>query len=603
MKRSLLAQVYPTYITTVVACLVALAIVATTLVRSFVYETVKLELADMISVAERSLYPNGTSAMETGAADEVTRLFGGMQVRLTVIAPDGLVIADSKWRPQDMENHADRPEVVAALKIGEGSATRRSETIGAELLYHARPVIRNGAVIAVIRTAMPLPFLQNKLTAFYAQLGLGGLFILSSAAALAFATVRRISKPLISLGIAARRFGAGDLDYRSRVVEPEEIRVLSETMNSMAGELRERIEDVERRRREAEVVFSGMAEGVVVLNRDLRISKTNDSALRLLPTADGMDPVGRTLLEAFRATDLQRFAKQAMATGLPVEENITIYSETPRYLQVYAAEIPGREGGGCLLVVHDITRLIQLENVRKDFVANVSHELKTPITAIKGFVETLSDGALEDPVQGRRFLDIIARHATRLGDIVDDLLALASIEQQEGLPLETEMVSVLGLLEDVRIVCAYKADEKRIDVAISCPGNLEMRSAPTLVEQALVNLLDNAIKYSEEATSIRMEAVRDGEEIEIRVIDQGRGIPAKDLPRIFERFYRVDKARSRNAGGTGLGLAIVKHVAAIHGGSVSVESWEGAGSTFSIRLPIDPPRGRALGPKARDALL
>jgi two-component system phosphate regulon sensor histidine kinase PhoR len=599
MRKTLLRQVYPTYFATVVVCIVALALVATALVRSFVYDTARLELEDMISVTEKIFFLPSAPRLREDADQEIERLFEGLNIRLTVVAPDGTVLADSMATAATLEKHDDRPEIAEALSRGTGSATRQSQSIGNELLYLAKSIVRDGRPVAVVRASMPLPFLREKLAAFYAQLALGGIIILAAAAALAFASVKRINRPLTTLGEAARRFGSGDLNYRSRVSEPEEIEVLSNTMNSMAAELRSRMDDVERRRREAEAILAGLREGVIVLDRELRVVRTNEAATRLIAPTEG-DNAGKTLLETFRSTELQRMAKEALAAGKAVEGSLTFYSDTPRYLQVYAAEIPGREGGGCLLVLHDVTRLMQLENIRKDFVANVSHELKTPITSIKGFVETLADGALEDPVQARRFLEIIAKHADRLEDIIEDLLALARLEQQEGKPLETEILPLPLVLEDVSTVCRMKAAEKRIAVIVDCPPDLTVSASRTLLEQAFVNLLDNAIKYSGEGTEVRILARKEGEDIVAQVIDQGRGIPAKDLSRIFERFYRVDKGRSRDAGGTGLGLAIVKHVMGVHGGSVSAESWEGAGSTFTLRFPSDAGKSRT-GPLERRA--
>ncbi len=591
MKKTLLRQVYPTYFATVVACLAAFALVATTLVRSFVYESAKRELRHTILLSEHVFFTPEGRPMPSDA--ETARLFSDVDIRLTVMTLSGTVLADSQAKADQLENHSTRPEFKQALSSGEGSATRTSKSIGSDLLYLARTVVRDGKPIAVIRASMPLPILTHTLSAFYLQIAIGGALILAAAAALAFASVKRINRPLFELELAAKRFGEGDLSYRSRISEPEEIKTLSETMNAMAGELKAQIEDVERRRREAEAILAGMAEGVIVLDESFVVVKTNDSALRLVPVSDGADPVGKSLLEAFRATELQRIAKDALGARKSVEGNLTIYAETPRHLQVYAAPIPGREGGGCLLVLHDMTRLIQLENIRRDFVANVSHELKTPITSIKGFVETLSDGAVDDPGQARRFLDIIAKHAGRLEDIIEDLMALARLEQQEGLPLEAEPIPLLLILEDVRLVCRIKAAEKRISVAIFCPEDLTVKVNKTLIEQAFVNLLDNAVKYSGEGTTVRMEAFAERGDIVAKVIDEGRGIPVKDLPRIFERFYRVDKGRSRDAGGTGLGLAIVKHVMAAHGGTVSAESWEGAGSTFTLRFPREPRNGKS----------
>lgn len=592
MKKTLLAQVYPTYLAPIVACLTALALVTTTLVASLAYSLAHDELRDIVSLVERRFFPDGrTLSPET--EEELARLFTDVPVRVTIIAPEGKVLADSQARTAELENHRNRPEVAEALERGEGNARRFSSSVGAELIYLAKSVGPEGAPTAVIRASKPLPVLQERLAEFYGHLAFAGIAILAASAVLAYASVRRINRPLVALAAAARRIGAGDFSYRTRIAEPEEIRTLSDTIDTMAEQLGLHIADVERRRREAEAILSGMAEGVIVLDKDFRIAKTNESAKTLLGGPGSGDPVGKTLLEAFRSSDLHRFAREAMEGSGPVEGTLTIYAREQRILQVYAALIGGREGGGCLLVVHDITRLAQLENVRRDFVANVSHELKTPITSIKGFVETLADGALDDPVQARRFLDIIAKHTDRLEDIIEDLLALARLEQQEGLPLETERLPLALLLENSLQVCERKAHEKGMEVAVVCPEDLAVSVNPTLLEQAFVNLIDNAVKYSPAGSPVRVEAERIGEEAVVRVIDRGRGIPAKDLPRIFERFYRVDKARGRDAGGTGLGLAIVKHVAAVHGGAISVESWEGEGSVFSFRFPVDASGERA----------
>ncbi len=584
MKRSLLSQVYPTYIVVVLVCIAALSFVATAVVRSAVHDSTRAQLADLIAVTENRFYPRGGEPNRGADMDGALKaLFSNRDFRVTILAPDGTVLADSKADPADLENHGSRPEVMAALSRGEGQALRRSESIGVELLYLARPVPDAAAPVAVIRTSMPLPLLRHRLADLYGTLAFGGLAALLVAAALAFLVTRRINRPLEQLAQTARRFGAGELDHRASVAEPEEIRTLAETMNSMAEELRRRIDDAERRRREAEAILGAMAEGVVVLDGDLRITQTNAAALRLFPSAQAAAPVGKPLLEVFRATDLRLYAEEALAGDSLVEGTVTTWVETPRTLQVYAARIPGR--GGCLLVLHDITRLVELENVRKDFVANVSHELRTPITSIKGFVETLADGALGDPERAARYLAIIAKQADRLEHIVEDLLALARLERQDELPLKTERVALSLLLENARLVCAHEAAEKRIEIDIVCPRDIEVDVSPTLIEQAFVNLVDNAIKYSPADTVVRLEAEARDDAAVIRVADRGCGIPAKDLPRIFERFYRVDKARSREAGGTGLGLSIVKHVVGLHGGSVSAESREGSGSTFTVTLP------------------
>jgi two-component system phosphate regulon sensor histidine kinase PhoR len=266
-----------------------------------------------------------------------------------------------------------------------------------------------------------------------------------------------------------------------------------------------------------------------------------------------------------------------------MEDTFNLWTGSNRTLQVSASAIPNYDG--CLLVIHDITRMMHLETVRRDFVANVSHELKTPITSIKGFVETLSDGALDDRPRAERYLEIIGKHANRLERIIEDLLSLARLEQQEKQTLEIQAVPVFSLCEEARQSCELLAQEKGIRISIEGPRELQWRANVSLMTQAILNLLDNGIKYSSPKTSIRLVIEATEGYVLLKVIDQGRGIPPKDLRRIFERFYRVNKERSREVGGTGLGLSIVKHVVTLHGGTVQVESQENEGSTFTIQLP------------------
>jgi two-component system phosphate regulon sensor histidine kinase PhoR len=473
---------------------------------------------------------------------------------------------------------------MAALNKGQGRAVRLSDSVGIEMYYLARPVLRNGAIEAVLRGSMPIDILQRQLVDLYGRIALGAAAILCLAALVAFLVARKISRPIKQLMGTAERFARGELDHRSYVSVPDELRVLAETMNSMAAELRRRMDEADTKRKEAETILASMAEGVIVLDPNLKVTQANSAARSIMQVGSDMDPIGRTLLESFRATELKRYAEQVLETGEPHEGLLTLWAEGQRNLQVLASALPDRRG--CLLVVHDITRLMQLETIRKDFVANVSHELRTPITSIKGFAETLADGLVsEDPERAKRYVGIVAKHAERLERIIEDLLALARLEQQEDKGLDTQSIQVLEILEDSRSVCSLAASEKGIRMDIDCAPELRCKGNTSILEQAFVNLLDNAIKYSPDHTEVRMTAGEDEAETVVKIIDQGRGIPGKDLGRIFERFYRVDKARSRAEGGTGLGLSIVKHVVSLHGGSVSVESEEGVGSTFTVRLP------------------
>jgi two-component system phosphate regulon sensor histidine kinase PhoR len=358
-------------------------------------------------------------------------------------------------------------------------------------------------------------------------------------------------------------------------------------MNRMAGELRERIRTITAQRNELEAVFSSMVEGVFGVDQEERLLGMNPSAARIVG-CNAAAVQGRTIQEVIRLSELQRFVVGALSSEKPVEKDLVLYGEAERIVQARGAPLRDAEGKriGVLVVLNDVTRLAKLENIRKDFVANVSHEIKTPITAIKGFVETLQEGRTQDQEEIRRFLEIIHRHVDRLEAIVEDLLTLSRMEKEaetEGIPLEDH--AVRDILARAVQACDDKAESKKIHLEIDCREDLKARMDPQLLEQAVVNLIDNAINYSEEGKSVTIKALERAQEIFIQVQDQGCGIERKHLDRVFERFYRVDKSRSRKLGGTGLGLAIVKHIVQSHGGRVSVESQLGVGSTFTLHLP------------------
>ncbi|MBU1909278.1 MAG: PAS domain-containing protein [Verrucomicrobia bacterium] len=349
----------------------------------------------------------------------------------------------------------------------------------------------------------------------------------------------------------------------------------------------ERLERLEQQRKEQEAVFVSMVEGVMALDEEERVININHAAARLfgVPRDKARN---RHLQELARNADLQQLVTAARSGDQPVEGDITLFSGEDRHLQVHASRLrdAGGRGIGVLVVLNDVTRLRRLENLRRDFVANVSHELKTPITSIKGFIETLQDGALKSEEDARRFLEIMARQADRLNAIIEDLLHLSRVEEEAAQQdIELKEQPLHEPLQAALHCCHHKAETRQISIELKCEPGLCARINAPLLEQAVVNLLDNAIKYSAPSSPVEVEVVREEGGIAIRVRDRGCGIAVKHLPRLFERFYRVDKARSRQMGGTGLGLAIVKHIAQAHGGSVTVESTPGQGSVFGLHLP------------------
>ncbi len=355
----------------------------------------------------------------------------------------------------------------------------------------------------------------------------------------------------------------------------------------MAAELEDKLTTVVRQRNERDAILSSMVEGVLAIDADERLLHMNGAAARLLGV-DAVRAEGRTLPEIVRNIDLQKLVAAVISAQQPVEGEIALRDRGPRFLHAHGTVLgEAREGrNGVLLVIHDVTGLKRLESIRRDFVANVSHELKTPVTSIQGYVETLLDGAMNDAQQREKFLKIVAKHTERLHAILEDLLMLARVEQ-EGERHQNVLAkgSLRGVLEAAVADCGAKAAEKDMQVQLTCPADLTATMNASLLEQAVVNLVENAIAYSPPGQTVEVSALAGECEIEIRVRDQGCGISREHLPRIFERFYRVDKSRSRESGGTGLGLAIVKHIVQLHGGRTAVESIPAQGSTFSIFLP------------------
>jgi two-component system phosphate regulon sensor histidine kinase PhoR len=400
-----------------------------------------------------------------------------------------------------------------------------------------------------------------------------------------FSLIRTWNKPLTQILRTAERYAQGNLDPRLTIHTPYEFHVLGETLNWMAQELKNRIDTIALQRNELEGILSSMIEAVILLDAEDRI-KTMNHAAETLTRHTFRESVGKLVYEIIEAEEVKECIHTIRLNQESIERTIKFpWGDKTLYLQVHGSFTPSPPlEGQLLLVLNDITRLKQLEEMRKDFVANVSHELRTPITSILGFVETLKEGALQNPETSLRFLSIIENQSRRLYSIIEDLLDLSRLEQAET-EIRFEEASLSDLFEEVRTLSMVKAEEKRILLRFNAVEDISLRLNPLLIVQALVNLVENAIKYCAPGSVVEVSARRDAEGILFSVKDTGPGIPREELPRIFERFYRIDKTRSRSSGGTGLGLAIVKHIALVHGGSVSVESEVGKGSTFYLTIP------------------
>ena len=449
------------------------------------------------------------------------------------------------------------------------------------------PVVRGGRTRAIIRINGDTTAADAGLAGAQRRLVTGALAGAAVAMLAGWLLARRAAGPFEDLASAASRLAAGAIAVPLPASDVAEVSALAGAIETLRGQLVERGLTIGRQGTQQEAVLGSMIEGVLAVDASQRIVSINRAAADLL----GLDPatvLGRPIQEVVRNADLRQFALQAIDCRETLEDDLVLRAARDRTLRVRGTPLNDPSGeGGAVIVLNDITDIRHLENVRRDFVANVSHELKTPVASIKGFVETLLEGRVDDPADRRRFLEIIGRQSDRLGTIIDDLLALSRIEQAEGMgDLPLEQVPVADVLAAVVAECGPRADERSITIEVDSPPELGAEVNAPLLEQALINLVDNALKYSEPGgrVVVAVAPTVDGM-LEWLVRDQGSGIGAEHLPRLFERFYRVDKGRSRRLGGTGLGLSIVKHIVQAHGGTVAVESAPGVGSTFRVLLP------------------
>jgi two-component system, OmpR family, phosphate regulon sensor histidine kinase PhoR len=511
----------------------------------------------------------------------------GSVVRLTVIAADGAVLCDSEAHPASMVNHLARPEVAAALSAGSGLTRRESATLHRPLLYAAVRV-GEGAATRIVRVAIPTEILA----ASERRLDLIVLLTVLSIAGLAVVPAlylgQRVARRLERMVGFSRAVAGGDLTAHLSVTQRDELGELEESLDEMGRQLGMWLRGMQAESDKVRGILGAMVEGVVVISATGDVILMNRRAEEIFALAPDTDYHGRPLLETCRDPELQELLRETIATGVQVSlREITLASATRRSLAVSVAPLGDRLG--FVLVFHDITEIKRLETMRRDFVANVSHELRTPLTAIRGYAETLLSGALEDPARARNFLGVIDRHSERLSRLIDDLLTLSDLELGKS-PLKKDAVLLEALVDEILEVLREKAARGRVTLVKDLPAGLPLLLGDgDRLQQVLINLADNAVKYTPPGGTVTI-AARTSEtaassDVEVSVSDTGGGIPAEEIPRLTERFYRVDKARSRELGGTGLGLAIVKHIVQAHGGRLDIASTLNVGTTVKFSVP------------------
>ena len=506
------------------------------------------------------------------------------QCRVTVIDPQGAVLADSDQDPQKMENHANRPEIQAAYMNRVGSAIRRSATLGRDLCYLAVPLQYQGRSGYVLRVAVPLENLDAAIAEVRWRILTASLVAAFVALFIAYFFSRSFTRRIGRLRAFAEGLVKANFTESPLPDADDELGALTRSLNSTASQLHDLVErlGLESARREA--ILTSMVEGVLAVDRDLRITFYNASFARALGLRTEI-PEKAPLVEVVRDPVLREILSRVVTGGETLKQRLQLPAAEGRAFEVQAAPLRVAGGRGAIAILHDITDLERLERVRKDFVANVSHELRTPLTAIRGYTETLLEGALDDQENNRKFLEIIKNHAIRLNSIASDLLALSELESGKA-SAEQARVSVRAAIEAALRTVEAEARSRRVKLICGRVEDAAVLGDRVRLEQALVNLLTNGVKFNRPEGEVRVEVMRTkDDQVSVTIADNGIGIPSADLPRLFERFYRVDKARSREMGGTGLGLSIVKHIVERMHGRIIVESQLGKGSVFTVLLP------------------
>ncbi len=589
-KKRLLWKLFLSYLFIIFLALVSVTWYCLSSLQGWFLEQKTIELEVQALLLEGHILEN-LAPEKRKAIDVLCKKIGKRtSTRITVILPSGEVIGDSAENPESMDNHRDRPEVKKALTDNVGTSVRFSRTLEKEMLYTGVLVKKNGNTVAIIRTSLSLTSIEQTINTIRKKIAIGGLIVVIVAAFFSLMVSRSISLPIEQIRRWAGSIAEGTFHDGPPDASSEELAALSESVSHMAIQLSERINTILQQRNEIEAMLSSMSEGVIAVDTEERIISMNLAA-GLMFECNPAQVKGRIIQEITRNTLLHQFVKDVLSLHEPVEKDMTIHSGGERFLNGHGTVLrnSNEEQIGALIVLNDITRLRKLEDIRREFVSNVSHEIKTPVTTIKGFVETLIDGKAETPEETERFLNIIKKHVDRLEDLIEDLLNLSRIEQENE---KNEIVLTKGAINDVIVnsveMCHEKAREKNIEIIIFCSEGTTVKMDAQLLEYAVINLLNNAIAYSEKGNTVSVDCSTKDNELIISIQDSGCGIGKEHLPRLFERFYRVDKARSRKMGGTGLGLSIVKHIVKAHGGNVSVESVPEKGSTFKIHLASVP---------------
>jgi len=575
MKKSFFSKIFFGYLLIIFALSSLILVLSLNTIRKFYRDT----LTDHLKTLGYTLNSEVAHLLETGRANQldgfIKNLGSKIHTRVTIIAMDGNVLADSEQNIQSMENHSPRPEVVEALQGKTGKSIRFSSTANRDMLYVAVPMEKDAKITGVIRTSLFLSDIDNLLTKLnyhVAGISLGIVFIALFAA---YLISRSVVQPIRHLTLAAGKVASGDFSARVFLKTKDELRGLADSFNRMNEEMGRMFSELGQQKDELKSIIDSLQEGLLVLDKQGTVIRSNEGFRKII----GNQAVeGKLYWEILRNPRLTELLKNAGDRREKFMEELNIGN---RVFMCSGAPLEG--GEGIVSVFYDITEIKNVEKVKKDFVSNVSHELRTPLTSIKGYAETLRNEV--GTVPGKKYLETIEKNTDRLINIVNDLLLLSNLEEKATLELEN--IDLRGFLENVIRIFDQRLKDKRLSLVVDLKENLPTIKADSFkLEQMMVNLLDNAVKYTDHGKITVTMDIHD-KRVFIQVKDTGIGIPKDDIPRIFERFYVVDKSRSRKSGGTGLGLSIVKHIVLLHNGTINIESTLGKGTLVTVTLPTD----------------
>ncbi|MDY6834069.1 MAG: ATP-binding protein [Chloroflexota bacterium] len=561
-------------------CVAGLSIYFSQFFKNEYTEDLKVQLthqARLISESSVSSFSNG----QFQELDELAKQAGEqIESRVTIIDVQGVVLGDSEEDPELMEDHADRPEVVDAITQGVGCSTRYSDTLGYDMMYVAVPIAIEEEVAGVSRVSVSLSDIDDSLRRIYQTLALGGIIVVGVALLLAIQISRITVEPIRKLTQSSKRMAEGDLDQQIKTTTDDEVGELGLAFNQMAARIKNMLEEITSERDRMTILLAHIGDALFVAGKNGKVTMTNQAAEDFFGLSRE-EMVGRTLIEIVRDHEIDVLLQQCLNTREQQYSLVELRS-LGKYFAVTVTPLRGKTD--CLVVLRDVTEQRRTEIVRRDFISNISHELRTPITSMVALAETLQDGAMEDHSVARSFLEKMVIEMDKLNQMVEELGELSRIESGIA-PLRKSSIDITEVI--VRVVARLEAQAERagISLAMDLQKDLPQIVADTdRLEQVMVNLLHNAIKFTSPGGKVTVMAKQRERDLMISVSDTGCGVPATDLSRIFERFYKADKSRS--GGGTGLGLAISKHLVQAHGGEIWVESIEGKGSTFSFYLPL-----------------